>query len=134
MKKALVAWSMMAVSILGACASADRQVALVEGIPVVNIIREPNGTETVLVGRIDPRMDFSSSFTTRSSSGIECAGEFSNRGKGVVRCSNGWVLPLTIPRNKYGTLNGSYVQAVDNIGAAVGWGTDADPEIVRALF
>lgn len=125
--------SAMAASLLAGCGG-DMQAALTDGIPLVNVIREPNGTETVLVGTIQPRMNFTSTFSTRSADGIECSGEFDNRGRGTIRCTNGWALNLTIPQDSYGTLNGSYVEAVDGIGSAVGWGSQADPAIVRALF
>lgn len=110
------------------------QAALRDGIPLVNVIREPSGKETVLTGTIQPKMDFTSTFSTRSADGIECRGEFSNRGVGTVNCTNGWQLALQIPSNLYGTMNGSYVEAVDGIGTAVGWGSDADAEKLRKLM
>lgn len=125
----------LAVAIVGGCGElAERQSALNDGIPLVNIIREPSGRETVLTGTIQPRMNFTSSFTTRSSNGIECEGEFSNRGVGTVVCTNGWRLNLEIPPNLYGTLDGSYVETVDGIGSAVGWGSEADADLLRNLM
>ena len=108
--------------------------ALQDGIPLVNVIREPSGKETVLTGKIQPRMNFTSTFSTRSADGIECRGEFSNRGVGTIECTNGWKLAQEIPTNLYGTMNGSYVDTVDGIGAAVGWGSEADAELLRNLM
>jgi hypothetical protein len=124
-----------ALVVLKACGEAsERQAALEDGIPLVNIIREPSGQETVLVGTIQPRMNFTSTFSTSSETGIECGGEFNNRGVGSVICTNGWRLNLEIPTDLYGTLNGSYVQTVDGIGSAVGWGSEADTELLRSLM
>ena len=100
----------------------------------MNIIKEPNGRETVLTGKIQPRMNFTSSFSARSEGGIEGSGEFSNRGVGSIDCSNGWRLNIVIPADKYGTLNGSYVETIDGIGSAVGWGSQADAQLLRSLM
>lgn len=119
---------------LQGCAGAEMQKALQDGIPLVNVIRQPDGTETVFTGLIQPRMDFSSSVATRSADGVACNGEFNNRGVGAISCTNGWKLNLTIPQDKYGTLNGSYIEANAGIGSAVGWGTEANPDLLRSLF
>jgi hypothetical protein len=116
------------------CAATEMKKALDDGIPLVNIIREPSGTETVLVGKIQPRMDFSSSFSTQSKDGVVCSGEVNNRGIGTISCNNGWILNLAIPQDKYKTLNGNHIQAAEGIGAAVGWGTDAEPDLLRSLL
>ncbi|MGI3187257.1 hypothetical protein [Nioella aestuarii] len=79
-------------------------------------------------------MNFTRTFATRSETGIECTGEFSNRGVGTVNCTNGWRLNLAIPTDLYGTLNGSYVETVDGIGSAVGWGNQADADLIRGLM
>lgn len=88
----------------------------------------------MLTGKIQPRMNFTSSFSTRSEDGIECSGEFSNRGVGTVECTNGWRLNLQIPKELYGTLDGRYVETIDGVGSAVGWGNQADPALLRPLM
>ena len=134
MKLTPTALYLAALLALPGCVSGDMKKALDDGIPLANVIRQPDGTETVFTGTIQPRMDFSSSFETRSADGILCTGDFNNRGVGAIACTNGWVLNLTIPQGKYGTLNGSYVEASNGIGSAVGWGTEANPAMLRSLF
>jgi hypothetical protein len=126
---------LVCIGILTGCGpSKEERAALEDGIPLVNIIKEPNGNETVLSGKIQPRMNFTSSFSARSDSGVECSGEFNNRGAGTVSCTNGWKLNLQIPQELYGTLNGSYIETVDGIGSAVGWGSQADAALLRTLM
>ena len=55
-----------------------------------------------------------------------------NRGVGFMNCSNGWKMALTIPKDKYGTVNGSYVETADGIGVATGWGKEANADLLRA--
>lgn len=76
-------------AVLQGCAAGEMQKALQDGIPLANVIRQPDGTETVFIGKIQPRMDFSSSFETKSANGIACSGEFDNRGVGSISCTNG---------------------------------------------
>lgn len=121
-------------SLQGCSDMAEKQAALQDGIPLVNVIREPNGKETVLSGSIQPKMDFSSTFSTRSADGIECTGQFNSLGRGAVNCTNGWKLNLTIPKGKYGTLSGSYAETDNGIGAAVGWGKDANADLLRSIM
>ena len=135
MKSGVFAMAMGSVLALQGCGEASaRMAALQDGIPLVNVIREPSGKETVLVGLIQPKMDFSSTFTTRSEDGIACSGKFNNRGIGTLNCTNGWVLSLAIPQDKYGTLNGSHVETVGGIGTAVGWGSAANADLLRGLM
>jgi hypothetical protein len=125
---------MMILGAAGIAALTACSPVLVTGIPLTNILREPDGTETVLQGRIQPLPDFSSTFVTRSESGIECRGTSSNQGVMAIRCTNGWAINVTAPKGLYGKPNGSYADVVDGIGVAVGWGNQADVAHVRSLF
>ena len=116
------------------CGGADRLAALQNGIPLVNVIREPSGKETVLTGLIHPKMDFSSTFVVSSADGLDCNGQFNNAGVGAMTCTNGWALALQVPKEKYGTMTGSYAEVVDGIGAAVGWGDEANAAFLRGLM
>jgi len=121
------------VSLLTACGGTSEQMAAFQdGIPLVNVIREPSGKETVLTGTIKPKINFTSTYTSQSDDGIKCSGKFSNRGVGFMNCSNGWKMALTIPKDKYGTVNGSYVETADGIGVATGWGKEANADLLRA--
>ena len=135
MQKLLTGSALALCALLAACSgAADRKVALQDGIPLVNIIREPSGKETVLTGTIQPRINFTSRFSTQSDTGVKCEGAFNNRGIGTIECNNGWRINLAIPSDKYGTLHGTYIETVDGIGTAVGWGDEADADRLRGLM
>jgi len=122
-----------AVSVLASCGGiSEKKLALDNGISLMNVIREPSGKETILTGKIQPKLDFTSTFISQSQDGIKCAGKFNSRGVGALSCSNGWKMNLKIPKDKYGTLNGSYVETSDGIGVATGWGSEANAELLRS--
>ena len=120
-------------SMLQACEGTYEQLkAMVKEIPLVNIVKEPSGKETVLTGTIQPHINFSSTLETQSPDGIKCSGKFNSRGVGTLTCTNGWNLDLEIPKGMYGTPNGSYVETSNGVGVAVGWGSDAKVDVLRA--
>jgi len=122
--------SMSLLGLLSACSA----IIQVPDIPMVQIVREPSGAETVLTGFIEPKMDFSSTFVTSSDKGIECQGSSSNKGAMTVSCTNGWQMSFAVPKELYGKPEGSYAEIVDGIGIAVGWGEQADEALLRGLF
>jgi len=122
--------SMSLLGLLSACSA----IIQVPDIPMVQIVREPSGAETVLTGFISPQMDFSSTFVTSSDKGIECRGSSSNKGAATVDCTNGWRMNFTAPKELYGKPDGSYATISDGIGVAVGWGEQADEAVLRSLF
>jgi len=122
-----------AVSLL-AVLSACSAIIKVPDIPLVHIAREPDGTETVFTGFIKPKMDFSSTFSTRSNSGIECQGQSSNKGAMTMSCTNGWRASITVPKGVYGKPDGRYADVANGTGVAVGWGDGADVALLRSLF
>ena len=124
----------MGLGLQGCGDASARMAALQNGIPMVTVIHEPSGKETVLTGSIQPRMDFSSTFAGRSPEGMACDGAFNSRGVGTVTCANGLVMAIAIPKDKYGTLDNSYVQTVDGIGTAVGWGSAANADVLRGMM
>ena len=75
-------------------------------------------------------MDFASTFVSQSEDGIKCSGAFNRRGVGSMTCTNGWKMNLAIPKDKYGTLNGTNVETSDGIGVPTGWDSAAHAELL----
>ena len=127
-------WRAVCLASLAVLSTACAGQGPLDGIPLVNVIRAPDGSETVLSGQIQPKMDFSSTFSASDGRGLDCSGSFSSRGAGVMNCTNGWSVPISVPKGLYGQRNGSYLAGSDGIGVAVGWGAEADAARLRGLF
>ena len=103
--------------------------------PVMNILIEPDGSETVLTGTFDAPTPSSRSFQTQSEDGsVTCNGSFTFRGSGFVTCSNGWEIALQLPRSVYEQPDGTLSEVSGGIGSAIGWGRFANIDHLRRML
>lgn len=103
-------------------------------LPITTVTKTP-AEDYALLGYIYPNSDYSSEVKmARLNSDVTCAGQTSSSGNGVMNCSDGLEVSLQIPVDKYGTSTGHYVQTIQGIKTAVGWGNDSNLEFVSGLL
>jgi hypothetical protein len=105
-----------------------------DGLPLVTVQHAPDGTETVMTGRILPKMNYSSTFALSAEGGSTCSGSFTSTGNGAMTCSDGLSIDISVPSDQYGRTTGAYLVENGGIGVAVGWGDKADAALLRAMF
>lgn len=125
----------LAVSAFGLVACGPLPLPEKFNIPMVTVLKMPDGTEMVMTGQIIPKMDYSAELAMASSSGVSCLGRTNTAGEGELTCDNGLpTLPFNIPRTLYGKPDGAFTAINNGVGTAVGWGKNADAAQLRAMF
>ena len=111
-----------------------RDVPITQEVPIVGIAAVPGQPVLQLDGFV--RADPNGNALLRMSGGpIACEGLFGRDGRGVLFCSNGVDIPVTIPREVYVNPNGNGVIAGGRGGRlALGWGRSANAQFVASLL
>lgn len=113
------------VALLSACSGE------LSAVPMASV----SSSGEVMRGTLVPAMDFSGRFSLVSADGSRrCEGTTNSDGSGVMTCSDGSSYTLAIPRPPYGRFNGAYVDQFDNETVAVGWGDQADVDVLSDLL
>lgn len=107
-------------------------------VPIENatVIRSSSGKETLMTGMIHGSPVGDSPFEMNIlGSSVTCSGKTNMAGKDHITCTDGFTLEFTVPKGKYGTFSGSYVERLaDGRIMAFGWGSEADHAHLRQLL
>ena len=121
---------------VAACTSRQsfRDIPITQETPIVGIATVPGQPPLELNGFVQAAPD-GNALLRFSGGAVACEGLFNPRGEGVLYCSNGLNLTLTVPREVYVNPNGSGVVAGRDGGRlALGWGRSANAEFVASLL
>lgn len=105
-------------------------------IPNASVARSPDGTVTRMTGMIQGSLVGSSPVSMKSvDSDLTCAGDTNSNGIGSMQCSDGSVIAIEIPEEKYGTFSGTYSGTLpDGTVYVSGWGQFADIQQLEAAL
>jgi|GEM_PF-2480561 len=107
-------------------------------IPIkqASVTQFSDGTMLRMTGEIQGRPVGNSSFAlSEVGGGMSCSGVTTSGGAGTMTCSDGSTANFQVPREKYGTFNGSYVHSQpDGSITASGWGKEADLVLLQNLL
>jgi hypothetical protein len=128
-----LALTALAALLLTACGNEISNAPTGPDAPIVAVLRD-SGVETVMRGRVRANPDGSSAFSVSSTEGRFCRGLFGASGNGLIECDGGPSTTVPVPAEVYGQPSGSGVVRAGTTLIGFGWGDQANPTTVRALF